>query len=125
MFAEISIERIVARSLSKSGIVPMFANSSSRQRTCTGSLPPYLKFAVSYSVSNSCVYIIAAKKLNVASEDGMITNSAVFLSPRVSRWILSVKVRFPTSGRLNACSRTAAEIRIDFAVSAGAFLKSL
>ena len=59
----------------------MLANSSSRQRTCTGSLPPYTSSALSHSRLNICVYIMATMKLNVSLVSDMMTNSADLLSP--------------------------------------------
>ena len=53
--AEISLDLIVAMSFSRFGICPMFAASSIRQRTCTGSRPPYLSSALSQSRLKSCV----------------------------------------------------------------------
>ena len=47
--------RIVATSFSRLGIWPMFAISSIRQRTWTGSLPPYTSSAFSHNKLNSCV----------------------------------------------------------------------
>ena len=42
-------------SFSRFGIWPMFAHSSIRQRTCTGSLPPYTSSAFSQRRLKSCV----------------------------------------------------------------------
>src|SRR5699024_9459010 len=53
--AEISLDRIVAMSFSRFGICPMFAASSIKQRTCTGSRPPYLSSALSQSKLKSWV----------------------------------------------------------------------
>ena len=53
--AEISRLRMVAMSFSNFGICPIFANSSNRQRTWTGSLPPYSSSALSQRRLKSCV----------------------------------------------------------------------
>ena len=53
--AEISRLRMVAISFSNLGICPIFANSSSKHRTWTGSRPPYSSSALSHKRLNSCV----------------------------------------------------------------------
>lgn len=65
-------------------ICPIFANSSSSQRTWIGSLPSYTSSARSHSKLNNCVYIMDTTKLNVSSVSEMMTNNAVFLSPSIS-----------------------------------------
>ena len=79
--ADISRLRMVAISFSSFGICPMFATSSSRQRTCTGSLPPYTSSALSHKRLKSCVYIMATMKMNMSSVSEIMTKRAVFLSP--------------------------------------------
>ena len=91
ILALISRDLIVAISLSNLGISPIFANSSSKQRTCIGSLPDPsgLLSALVHSKLNICVYIIDTKKLNVSSVSGTITNRAVSSSPSLSSSISS------------------------------------
>ena len=62
----------------------MLAHSSMRQRTWTGSLPPYTSSAFSHSRLNNWLYIMEMRKLKVLSVSLMMRNSAVFRSPRVS-----------------------------------------
>ena len=124
IWIEISNFLHVASILSISGILPRFANSSSTNRTWTGSLPLYRFMALSYSVSKSCVYIIAARKLYVVSDDGITMKSAVYSSPTSSRWILSVQVRFLTSGSLKYWSFVVVLMSMDCIVFPAACLNS-
>lgn len=82
--ADISRLRMVAISFSNYGICPMFANSSSKHRTLIGSLPLYTSSALSQSRLNNCEYMILTMKLNVVSVSEIMTNNAVFFSPKVS-----------------------------------------
>ena len=62
------------------------------------------------------MYIIATRKLNVSSVSEMITNIAVFSSPRASSSISSYSVRSRSSFISNGASRAPQEIRMDLAV---------
>ena len=76
---------MVAMSFSKFGICPMFAHSSIRQRTWTGNRPPYTSSAFSHRRLKSWLYTMEMRKLKVLSVSDMMRNSAVFLSPMVSK----------------------------------------
>lgn len=62
----------------------MFAASSTRHLTCTGSLPPYTSSAFSQSRLKSWVLIILIRKLKLPSVSDIIRNKAISSSPRVS-----------------------------------------
>ena len=123
--ADISRLRIVAISFSSLGICPIFATSSSRQRTCMGSLPPYTSSALSHKRLKSCVYIMATMKLKVSSVSEIMTKRAVFLSPNVSSFKSSVSMSSLSSRMSNGAKRAPHEIKIDLAVLPVTFCKGL
>ena len=116
MLAEISRLRIVAINFSNFGIKPIFANSSSRHRTWTGSLPPYTSSALSHKRLNNWEYIMDTTKLKVSSVSEIITKRAVFLSPRVSSSNSSSCSKSLSSWISKGASLAPQEIRIDLAV---------
>ena len=120
--ADISRLRMVAISFSSLGICPIFATSSSRQRTCTGSLPPYTSSALSHKRLKSCVYIMATMKLKVSSVSEIMTKRAVFLSPNVSSSKSSVSISSRSSLMSKGAKRAPHEIKIDLAVLPAASL---
>lgn len=103
----------MAISLSKLGICPILANSSSIRRTWTGSLPPYTSSARSHSRLISWLCSIARMKLNVVSVSDMIRNSAVLRSPRVSSSISSVSISSRTSRMSKGANLAPQEIKIE------------
>ena len=104
---------MVAISLSKLGICPMLANSSSIRRTWTGSLPPYTSSARSHSRLISWLCSIARMKLKVVSVSLIIRNSAVLRSPRVSSSISSVSISSRTSRMSKGANLAPQEIKIE------------
>ena len=96
--------------------VTLFANSSSKQRTWYFSLPPSFVSARVQSKLKSCEYIIATKKLNVASVSEIMTNKADSSSPSLSKPNSSYLVISNTSSIANGANRVEQEIKIDFAV---------
>ena len=116
MLADISLERIVAISFSNLGIKPIFANSSSKHLTWTGSLPPYTSSALSHSRLNNWEYIIETTKLKVSSVSDIITNKAVFLSPILSSSNSSPLISSLSSLISKGASLAPHDIKIDLAV---------
>ena len=116
MLADISLERMVAINFSNFGINPLLGKSSYRILTWIGNLPPYLSSALSHNRLNSCEYIIETTKLNVSSVSEIITNKAVFLSPKVSKSSSSSFISSLSSSISKGASLAPQEIRIDLAV---------
>ena len=127
MQADISRLRIVAISLSKSGICPILANSSSKQRTWCFNfpLPSGLLSAFVQSKLNIWVYNIATRKLKVASVSEMMMKRAVFRSPILSSCISSYAVISKTELIEKQESLAEHEIKMDFAVLPAASLYAL
>ena len=103
----------------------MFANSSRRHRTWYCNLPPSLLSALVHSRLKSCEYMIATRKLNVASVSEIITNSADSSSPSISRCSSSYEVISRTSSMAKGAKRVEQLIKIDLAVLPAASLYAL
>ena len=101
--------------LSKSGILPMFANSSNIKYVGCGSAPPF-KSAKSYKCCIICEKNIVSKKSYAACVSDEITYKAVFFLPISSKFIVFVDVKSAMSLESNLPSFDCKEESIELYV---------
>ena len=105
--------------LSKSGILPMLANSSSMKYVGTGNAPP-LSSAKSYNCWIICEKNIVNKKSYAACVSEDITYTAVFSLPISSKSIVFVDVNSAISFESNLPNLDCSDDKIDPYVFSGA-----